>query len=140
MPGFPSIFNKRVLPLLQDGVVNVVRKTQVASDWTNNNAESLNHVLKQLTDWKPQPLPTLCYLLSNRIKAQFKDLERAIIGMGKFRLHESFQHFKIQINNWARKSSEQKQKMYSKFIKYYPKSTGKVISTDNRRVKKPHQS
>ena len=119
----------------------------MASDWTNNNAESLNHVLKQLTDWKPQPLPTLCDLLSNHIKAQFKDLERAIIGMGKFRLHESYQHFKIQINNWAGKSLEQRQKMYSKFIKYNPKGTGKVISSDNQLTvpktpsagKKPHQ-
>ena len=56
-PDFLPYLNKRVIPLLKDGVVNVVRKTQVASDWTNNNAESLNHVLKQLTDWKPQPLP-----------------------------------------------------------------------------------
>ena len=147
-PDFLPYFNKRVIPLLKDGVVDVVRKTAVSSSWTNNNAESLNHVFKQLIDWKPQPLPVLCNLLSNHILAQFKDLERAMVGMGKFRLHAGFEHFKIQLNIWAGKSLAQRKKMYSKFIKFNSKNTGKVTSTDNQLTipktpsagKKPHQS
>jgi hypothetical protein len=102
-PNFIPYFKKRVIPLLKDGVVNIVRKTEVSSSWTNNNAESLNHVFKQLTDWKPQPLPELCNLLSNHIVAQFKNLESAMVDMGKFRLHASFEHFKIPLNTWAGK-------------------------------------
>ncbi len=147
-PNFIPYFKKRVIPLLKDGVVNVVRKTEVSSSWTNNNAESLNHVFKQLTDWKPQPLPELCKLLFNHIVAQFKDLERAMVGMGKFRLHASFEHFRISLNTWAGKSLAQRKKMYSKFIKFNSKISGKVTSTDNLLTipktpsagEKPHQS
>ena len=57
-------------------------------------------------------MAALCDLLSNHIKAQFKDLERAIIGMGKFRLHESYQHFKIQINNWAGKKGKKAKNVF----------------------------
>jgi len=45
--------------------------------WTNNNSESLNHVLKQAIDWKSQPLLDIVNILTKIIKTQFKDLKRA---------------------------------------------------------------
>ena len=89
-PDFLPYLKTRVILLLNERVVNVVKKTEASSSWTHNNAASLNHVFKQLTDWKPQSLPVLCNVLSNHFMDQFKYLKRAIVGMGKFRLHASF--------------------------------------------------
>ena len=38
--------------------------------WTNNNTESLNHILKQITQWKPRQIPTLI----DNIKARYMDI------------------------------------------------------------------
>ena len=81
----PYLCNK-FIPLLKEGVVNVVRDSVFTTSWTNNNAETLNHVLKQLIDWKLKPLPTFINLISKNIDSQFKDLERTMIGRGKFEL------------------------------------------------------
>jgi hypothetical protein len=41
---------------------------------TNNNSESLNHVLKQAIDWKSQPLLDIVNFLTKIIETQCKDL------------------------------------------------------------------
>ena len=61
--------------------------------WTNNNCESLNHILKQTFDWKSQPLMDLIESVKERVESQFKELRRSIVCMGKFRLDESHEQF-----------------------------------------------
>jgi hypothetical protein len=51
----------------------------VSKTWTNNNSESLNHVLKQAIDWKSKPLLDLVKIVSDIVATQFKDLRRAIL-------------------------------------------------------------
>ena len=48
--------------------------------WTNNNCESLNHVLKQTIDWKSQPLMDPIESVKERMESQFKELRRSIVG------------------------------------------------------------
>jgi len=127
----PYLCNK-FIPLLKEGVVNVVRDSVFTTSWTNNNAESLNHVLKQLIDWKPKPLPTLINLISKHIDSQFRDLERAMIGMGKFELASDYQHFRLKVNLWAGKPLAVRAKIYSKCIKFVPKNNKIVTSADNQ--------
>ena len=56
----------------------------VSKTWTNNNSESLNHVLKQAIDWKSKRLLELVKFLSDIEATQFKDLRRAILVALKF--------------------------------------------------------
>ena len=56
----------------------------VSKTWTNNNSESLNHVLKQAIDWKSKRLLELVKFLSDIEATQFKDLRRAILVVLKF--------------------------------------------------------
>ena len=53
-----------------------IAKTDI--QWTNNNCESLNHVLKQTIDWKSQPLMNLIESVKERLESQFKELRRSI--------------------------------------------------------------
>ena len=50
---FVTYFWDRMSPLLRANIVAGLSK------WTSNNVESLNHVLKQATNWCPQMLPDL---------------------------------------------------------------------------------
>ena len=47
--------------------------------WTNNNSESINHVIKQAIKWKPQPLPILIEKLFDVSSVRMSDLRSAPI-------------------------------------------------------------
>ena len=57
--------------------------------WTNNSSESLNHVLKQVIDWKSQLLLDIVNILTKIIETQCKDLKRALVNTGEYRLCDS---------------------------------------------------
>jgi len=54
------------------------------SCWTNNNCESINHVLKQAVDWRPQQLPVLIDTLRQLVESQYTEADRAMCGVGDF--------------------------------------------------------
>jgi hypothetical protein len=80
-----SKFNKYYLQkmknILKEKVNKPITAGFVSKTWTNNNSESLNHVLnfKQAIDWKSKPLLDLVKILSDIVATQFKDLRRAIL-------------------------------------------------------------
>ena len=71
------------------------REKAVEENWTNNNCESANHMLKLEVDWKPQPLVELVERFYSLIRAQYKDLQTATIGAGTFKLAGPFKHHYI---------------------------------------------
>ena len=58
-------FQKELVPKLKTNFETKQKIPWVADlgNWTNNNCESINSVLKQLVEWKSQSLPTLVSLL-----------------------------------------------------------------------------
>ena len=58
--------------------------------WTNNNCESANHVLKMAVDWKPKRLTDLVDHLRDLVRLQFSDLKRSLCGLGEFQLTPAF--------------------------------------------------
>jgi hypothetical protein len=46
--------------------------------WTNNNAESINHVFKIAVNWKPQSTPELINKLYDCVDIQFHHLRGAL--------------------------------------------------------------
>lgn len=86
---FTTYFNTRLRPILQKKM-NEPRNTKgLDRRWTNNNWESMNHVLKQTIDWKSQPLTDLVTKLHRLVDGQFNDLRAALVGTGEFRLADS---------------------------------------------------
>lgn len=55
-PPFLRYFQKRVKESLDKKRKEPELVSQADKQWTNNNYESLNHVLKQNIEWKSQPL------------------------------------------------------------------------------------
>jgi len=71
----------------------------IAQAWTNNNAESYNHVLKSKTQWKQ--LKRVTDLIDNvrgLVEVPLKDLRRALHGDGNFALARNFARHHVSYN------------------------------------------
>jgi len=60
--------------------------------WTNNNCESANHVLKMQLDWKPARITDLVEHLRDVVRLQYNELRRALCGLVEFPLAPAFTH------------------------------------------------
>ena len=72
-----SYLSQRVIPLLRNNA-EVGRPA-----WTSNNVESMNHVLKNITNWRLQKLPELVQSIKAIVAVQQRNAERAMYGEGK---------------------------------------------------------
>ena len=82
---FLRYFQDRLKMQHQTKLNEPARPNKTDIDWTNNNSESINHVLKQNTDWKKE----LVSCIQEIVEGQFKDLRRGIISTGEFRLSDT---------------------------------------------------
>ena len=53
-----TLFRKQILPLFTKHVLDPIKKKKLPINWTNNNTESANHILKSAVKWRAQDLPT----------------------------------------------------------------------------------
>jgi hypothetical protein len=86
--------------------------------WTNNNSESLNHVLKQVIDWKSQPLLDILNILTKIIETQFKDMKRALVNTGEYRLCANHKQSSMTKTAWVGKIDEERWKLYRRLRLY----------------------
>ena len=134
-PPFKKYFRSRVIPLLKENVFRVAKNSNVTMDWANNNCESVNHVLKELIDWKPQAAHQLVTTLIQHTKAQYKDCERSLIGRGEYRLHSNFAHFALKPSVYVSKLPEERQKIFNRFMKSQGKSAKNVVASSDGLLK-----
>ena len=64
----------------------------------DQNTESLNLVLKGLVDWKSEPLLELVQKLSEYTDAKYKDVRRAIVRVGQYRLSHTQKSWESEIS------------------------------------------
>lgn len=57
-----------------------------------NDVESLNKVVKQQVKYKAEELPRFAMLMKQMVVSQKKEIQKAVINMGKYRITESHQH------------------------------------------------
>lgn len=98
--------------------------------WTNNNSESLNHVLQRAIDWKSQPLLDLVNIVKNLVDTQYKELLRSLVSMGQYRLSETHRHFHVSKSGWLSKTQEERQRLFKRLRRFVPKDKKTVTSTD----------
>ena len=118
-------------------------------DWTNNNSESGNHVMKLVAGWKPQQLLDLVDMLHSLTQQQFGEVVKVFAGRGEFALAEKYLQYNMDHQVWASKSRDAQQRHVKKFIEARkPAPTpGTARSTDGKLLinvkktagKKPHQ-
>lgn len=94
----------------------------------------MNHVLKILTDWKQKNLLDLVNVIYEhvRVHAQYKDIERAIVGRGNYMLSEDYKHYSMKPEVWCTKSKEERKKLLDKLLNNVNKRQGNVITSTDK--------
>jgi len=90
----------------------------VKGAWTNNNAESYNHVLKTKTNWKS--LKRVSDLIDNihgLVKVQLKDLRRALHGDGNFVVSGPFRRHVVSYQTWQAFTEDRRNALYTRFLR-----------------------
>jgi hypothetical protein len=133
LPIFVEYFNNRLRPAIEKHVNSRNKKTTVC--WTNNNCESMNHIIKLTCNWTPQQLPELVRKLESVVQAQMQEVRRAVHGQGDFVLAPNYNKFRVQDMEWKCMTSEQKSDHLKRLYRYTPKGTHKtetVTSADGK--------
>lgn len=130
---FKPYFTSQLAPKLKQNLQTVQHNNFVSSRWTNNNAESINHILKLLVDWRAQPLLDLVRKLHELVRVHYLDVQRAMVGEGNFILSPEFEKFCVQPAVWEKKSTEQRTRHLNRFLGT-PKllNSRSVMSTDGQ--------
>ena len=82
---FICYFRETLKPKLALNFKNLGRSgPNSANTWTNNNAESMHHIMKMDTNWRPTKTPELINILSDLVNLQIVDLRRALYGLGNY--------------------------------------------------------
>lgn len=89
----------------------------VSRGWFNNNAESMNHVLKNITNWMTLPLSTLIAKLHEKVDDQETEVERAMFDTGEFKLANLYQKFEVPRETWISMTNTQRKKHMAKFYR-----------------------
>lgn len=73
VPQFTDYFKKQVVQLLWMNLDTKQRTGLPSTDrpWTNNNAESANHILKMATQWKSKSLVEVIDILHDMVQGQY---------------------------------------------------------------------
>lgn len=92
------------------------RNRWITRGWTNNNAESYNHKLKQKTQWKKLSVPNLIKCIYDLVCIQTVDLKRALHGEGDYTLVHPFDRYAITYSMWVSMSDERKASHLAKYL------------------------
>jgi type IV secretory pathway VirJ component len=105
-PAFVEYFDRRLRSLMRENVVAGPGR----STWTNNNCESINHVLKQSVKWQLTQMPDLIDKLRELVEGQYNDADRAMCGLGDYALRPAYAKHRCTTEFWKSMSVDQRRK------------------------------
>jgi hypothetical protein len=97
-------YNHKVEPLLRENMECGCR------NWVNNACESVNHEIKQYTEWGQNLLPDLAGKLRKLVVSQFAEADRAICSTGDFRLAPTHVSHQVPVEKWVKMTTAERQR------------------------------
>lgn len=112
LEGFVSWFKAHKSHAIQSCMIRSIREECGLGSpplaFTTNASESINAVIKNKVDYKKTELPAFIDKLKELEREQQSELERAIIGRGKYRFREQYKFLEISESKWFQMSSQQR--------------------------------
>ena len=137
-PNFLKYFKNSLVQRVWDYVFNPRTSTSwIPLNWTNNNCESLNNILKLSTNWKILKLPDLIEKMHSIVKLLYTDMRRSLHGHGNYEVIPKLKHFVLPNVVWTTKSEDEKKKHFEKFLSvtavWWPIAATWKINVHNRK-------
>lgn len=120
-----SIVSGMLRPVREDAGLGVP-----PSAFTTNASESINAVLKRKVDYKKSDLTVFVDFLKQVIDDQQREVERAVLGRGKYEFTEEYKYLQIPEANWFLMTREQRLKHLEKVAKVQLKNSGDSTEYD----------
>jgi hypothetical protein len=145
-PRFKPYLQTRIEPLIREYVNLPGRLRHIEKQWSNNNAESMNNILKIGTNHKLEDLTTLIETIQTIVNSMYKDVEKALVSVGNLKLSRNFEHHCLSVDVWVNKTKEERNTLLNKF--YRDKGRSNTVTSTNGWLtlpntpsagKKPHQ-
>lgn len=89
----------------------------IARHWTNNNAESANHLLKLKADWRQLPVSSCVENVYDLVRLQYIELRSALSGRGNYTLVPAFSRHPVPYQTWATAAPDKKDEWFAKFMR-----------------------
>ena len=99
-PRFETYFDKHLKERLKQYVFEPCREVSGRRNWTNNNAESINNILKLAVDWKPQGARELIEKIYTVTELHFLDYRSALHDDGNYRLTKAESQYRVADALW----------------------------------------
>ena len=116
--GFYNWFCEHKVQSIITGMLRSVREEAGLGNppqiFTTNASESLNAMLKRKVNYKKNDLPHFVEYFKQFIDEQERELERAVIGRGKYKFRKEFLYLEIAEDDWFRMSREQRERHLKK--------------------------
>ena len=131
-PTFASYFLKRIKPALKNYVHHATQLRDVEPNWTNNNCESLNHIMKLDAKWKAGTTPDMISMLREIVSLHFGDMRRALYGSGNYRLVSSQRkRFGISHDIWGKMDEKSRCAKFEAFLKNRYNRKNNIVKSTN---------
>ena len=129
-PSFTHYFNNLAAMIKEN--IDISTHANIDMNWTSQLFTSLNKSI----NWKPKPVTELVDEIYNLIKMQYREMDRAFVGLGNYVLAPEYSHYKITQLTWTNMTEKQRQSHRDTFMKENKLHQGRtVISTDNSNFK-----
>ena len=119
MECFITWFQKHKAPVIQDSMLRSVREEcglgSPPSHFTTNACETANCMLKNEVNYKKNDMIHFLQKFNNMIREQGREVERAIIGRGKYELKPQYQSFHVPETKWFAMSTIQREQHLKRF-------------------------
>lgn len=130
-PRFESYFEKNLKGRIQQYVVEPCMNDPEKRNWTNNNAESINNILKLAVDWKPQGARELIEKIYSVTELHFLDYRSALHDGGNYRLTKGESSYRVPESLWRCKSEVQKKELFLSFLKDSKRRKRKYVDSSD---------
>ena len=119
MERFVTWFQNHKAPVVKDSMLRSVREEcglgSPPSQFTTNACKTANSMLKNQVNYKRSDMINFLQKLNDLIREQEREVERAIIGRGKYELRPQYQSFHVPETKWFAMSTLQREQHLRKF-------------------------
>ena len=132
-PGFFDWFARNKATTITQTMLKPVREEaglgSPPEPFTTNASEAVNALIKSHVSYKQSQLIELTDKLKEVVDEQEKEVERAVIGRGKYRFKEEYQYLQVAEDKWFKMTPDQRQTHLKKVSAMHVKKSQSVTGS-----------